>query len=205
MSSLSHHLDSHPGRNTAQVIATGREFYRALMTGFNSFVKTGLTWIILVLAFPFLFAGIIGFSVLFLIFLFQVKRSVKILEVESEKLSAELAQINSNLKGGNPINLLGPQIDHNAYAKIRQGQDFLMNIEKKLAGLDRPEPEALPSFLYWILSPIGDFYVAFSKYNHKLEELLELLDKMSPEGEWFETISGKDLWQNRNKAYEYLL
>ncbi|MEZ4827952.1 MAG: hypothetical protein R3C61_16965 [Bacteroidia bacterium] len=202
MATLSHHLTIYPGRNTALIIVSLGELYIRGSKSLLNFMKTGFTWLVLLLFSPLLILSGLGLTVVVLLFYRKVNQTMAQIKAETTVLEEQFSQMKNQLTEGKSFSELEPVFDHQTYFLMKKQQEQGIEIDKKFEELEKIKPEGNPPVF---VKPLFDFVDALRNYNRKQSELLEFLDRESPRGNWFENVPEKTLWDNRNKAYEYLV
>lgn len=202
MSLLSHHLTDHPARNAAHYLTLLSDIYRAIAGGLHSLGRVSLTWIGLLLALPFL---LVGFSLLAIIFYRKVSNLTKQLGRDFLELDKRLTDMQEKARSGKSWADTEALLDYKSYCTIKQNQAVWIEQEKKIRALGEKKPKSVPRIIRPALRPLVNFYLAYSAFNLKQAELLRLYDQISPKGDIFELVPEQELWQRRNKSYEYLI
>ncbi|MDX2246111.1 MAG: hypothetical protein SF052_05015 [Bacteroidia bacterium] len=176
--------------------------YVYIRKGLSNFVKTGFTWLILLVFSPLLVVSFLGLGVIALLFYRKLKKTLALLKAETDILAENHNRLKAQLLQGKRFSELEPAFDFQSYHLIKKRQEQGIEVEKKFKELDKIKPEGEPPAL---LKPFVAFMQVFREYHQKQSEFLELLESETPRGKWFENVSENALWNNRNKAYEYLI
>lgn len=225
MGTLSHSLATFPGHETVQEVDRLRSFFNLAASFLLVLGKATIWWIITI---PLLLVLTLTLGVIYLYIVLRVLNATRQIRKTTKELNALKTDLLSQIKNGASPVELEDFMDLNAYVSIKKGQDSLVQsrrarlklagelekVVEKLRGDDITEDtikkvEKRFSWLNRLLSflgkPFSKFNLRFSEYNKEIMDLLAIFDATSPKGKYFYTVPENELWENRNKAYEYLI
>lgn len=130
----------------------------------------------------------------------QFERSIIVLQNALKQLDALLTAAKTAKANGTSVHIaIGfDQLSAKQYQRLKTEQDAATSAQAQLQTFT-PSDFPFPAQL------VADFLSAYRTYNLRVRQVLEAWDTSHQDGTYFQHISESELWQRRNKAYEYLI
>lgn len=193
-----------PVLKAADSLVSFKTAYQGLKGVLEGVGRKGLRWFLAILLAVSL---VIPVGIILAIILRKVKKA-------THALWQSVAFLDKLIEGAKATHASGESVYHalgfdkfepQDYARLKQGQDLWLGLEHDMESYGNLEQAPLPAWLTLVLRPLSDFYLAFRAYNERFTEVLRLFDLSSDEGPYLKKVSENELWQRRNKAYEYFI
>ena len=138
---------------------------------------------------------------------FYIRKSAKEARTANEEIQKQIAELKSLIEAHKAANSFNDspwakKHDFKSYVFLKKMQEDLDSALKKFLSEKRKkkllEAESIPSPFYQVL-------VSVLEYQKAIDHAISLLDEGAKDGKYFKHVPEKELWNNRNKAYDYLI
>jgi hypothetical protein len=192
------------GRKKAQFVFNlsngSSQLSKGLKTGFATVFSTVLLYFFAIPLFPFLW--------LFFWYLTQkIKKETAFFDRLIVEMEKELADVKVALGDKKTLLDLYPEMSFRNYETLKRSLEVLLQIEELLSVLfnSSTKQEEEPRLIKGLLRASEQYHHRFKEANSVFAELIKLYDVNAPQGDYFDTATEQELWNNRNKTYNYLV
>jgi hypothetical protein len=204
MTSLLIHKYAELGRKKSQFVFNlsngSSQLSQGLKTGFSTVFSTVLFYVFAIPLLPFLW--------LFFWYLTRkIKQETAFFDALIHQMESEREEVKTALGNDKTLLDLYPELTSKDYESLKRSLDVLLQKEELLAVLFDPSTrqEDEPRLIKGLLRASETCYYRFKAANSVFSELIGLYDVNAPQGDYFDTATEQELWENRNKAYNYLV
>ncbi len=209
MSSASaYHMTTNHGHQLLTRLDYLRVFFQAGKTSLDTFKVFGPSLISAVISLFFFLVSLVLVVLSPLLFFvglwlkWDINKLIPKVKDDISTLETLITGITDRLKMGESFEDL---FNHHDYAIAKREQETHAKLQKWITLVEGFSPEEAPIFLRFIYKSFYNLLPLINQYQSKHDELLHLFDKKGEDGVLFKSISGEELWNRRNPAYEYLI
>ena len=171
-------------------------FQKGMEAGFSAIILNTLY----LLLFPFLL-------VVFWLLTRKVNQEIAFFDEVIDSMKSEFEEAKIQLNQNKTLMDIYPDLRIEDYVYLKQEQGLLHEIEKMLGFL--LDSNATISDFPWLVRGFmrssERFYYKFQEANTAYSALFTLFDEGASSGDHFDTATEAELWERRNKAYNYLV